>query len=69
MKVYELTQDHQGMAAGTKLTGPTLIPGSADTYGYFPEGVDSESKYCFFESYINNNPTLFTEVKSPQLES
>jgi|GEM_PF-6965076 len=64
MKTYILQEDHQGMSVNTKLTGPTLIPGS-DTYGYFPEGVDPSSKYCFFQSYVESNPAIFAEQKSP----
>ena len=64
MKTYVLTQDHQGVKSGTKITGPTLIPDS-NTYGYYPEGSAPESKYCFFESYVAGNPTLFQEVKTP----
>lgn len=63
MKTYILQEDHQGIPANTKLIGPTLIPGS-NTYGYFPEGVDPETKRCFFASYVEANPSIFAEQKS-----
>lgn len=69
MNTYILQTDHQGMQANTRIIGPTLITGSENTYGYFPEGVSPDSKYCFFASYVEGNPSLFVEQKSPQLES
>jgi hypothetical protein len=64
MKQFILQTDHQGIPANTKLTGPTLIPGS-NTYGYYPEGSAPESKFCFFQNYVESQPTLFQEVKTP----
>lgn len=58
MKRYRLTEDHQGIPANTTITGPTKIP-LKTTNGYFPEGSPPDSTFCFFESYVENNPKIF----------
>ena len=62
MKQFVLQTEHQGIPANTVFNGPTLLPGTANTYAYYAEGEKPEDKFCFFESYVNEHPDLFKEV-------
>lgn len=64
MKRYELTADTQGFQKGQIFTGPTAIPDQSTT-GFYPEGEDPNTKFCFYSSFVEGNPQLFTELKNP----
>lgn len=62
MKQYQLQEDHQGFNKGQIFIGPKPVLHSVNNFGYFLEGEDDESTFCFYKSYVESQPTLFKEV-------
>ena len=63
LRRFKLQIDYKGVSEGTILEGPILIPGTT-LCGYYPEGIAQPSQYCVYQSSVENNPTIFSEVKS-----
>jgi hypothetical protein len=68
MKVYELTQDFQGLKAGDRLTGPLPLSGSHLPAYFTQENIPPPGQpgtNGFFASAVENNDELFKLIENP----